>query len=215
MVFTTLRFFMKNLNKDWLVTVLGWQIGLSNIFIRVLAWTFNFWTANDHSLKLKGIIWQDLRYLSFYFSVCPCVCMCLSVRTIYATVLITQTCRSLFRFHVCTAWCHIHNFLKKNISNFLKVLLVWLFIWKMNSLAEGARIPIFVLFFLLAFWGVPVFCLFFCLRTTNDDSHKIKYTIWQDLRSLSVYFAVCLSVCLCVRKLYASLAFCSFFFKCL
>ena len=38
------------------------------------------WTANDHSPIVKDIIWQDLRSLSFYFFVCPCVCVsvCLS-----------------------------------------------------------------------------------------------------------------------------------------
>ena len=32
---------------------------------------FQYWTANDHSPKVKDIICQDLRSLSFYFFVCP------------------------------------------------------------------------------------------------------------------------------------------------
>ena len=41
------------------------------------------WTANDHSLKLKYIIWQDLRSLSFYSFVCPCgVCLCVCPRSV-------------------------------------------------------------------------------------------------------------------------------------
>ena len=52
---------------------------LKSAFIQLVrcmycAWpmTINDWTANDHSLKVKDIIWQDLRFLSFYFFVCPC-----------------------------------------------------------------------------------------------------------------------------------------------
>ena len=55
---------------------------LKSAFIQLVrcmycAWpmTIKDWTANDHSLKVKDIIWQDLRFLSFYFSVCPCVCL--------------------------------------------------------------------------------------------------------------------------------------------
>ena len=37
-----------------------------------------------------------------------CSCVCLSVRKLLQinTVLITQTCRSIFRYDLCTAWCH-------------------------------------------------------------------------------------------------------------
>ena len=64
---------------------------------------FYYWTAKDHSPKVKDIIWQDLRSLSVCVSVCLDVC--LSVRRLYATVLITQTWRSTVRLMICTAWC--------------------------------------------------------------------------------------------------------------
>ena len=65
-------------------------------------WIIN-WTANDHSPKVKDIICL----LSVRVT-----CVCLSVRALYAPVLITQPCRSTFRYIICTAWCHKKNFLK-------------------------------------------------------------------------------------------------------
>ena len=47
------------------------------------------WNVGIFEVKENDIICQDLKYRSFYISVC------LSVRALYATVLITQTCRSI------------------------------------------------------------------------------------------------------------------------
>ena len=69
----------------------------------------NNWTANDHhSLKVKDIIWQDHRSLSFYFLSVRTCAVCVCVFALHATILITQTCRSIFRYRYvkCTAWCH-------------------------------------------------------------------------------------------------------------
>ena len=54
----------------------------------------------------------DYIYIYLYKYENVCVSVCLSVRMLYATVLITQTCRSTVRFIRCTAWCHKKNFLK-------------------------------------------------------------------------------------------------------
>ena len=48
-----------------------------------------------------------------FLSVCPCVC--LSVGTLFGTVWITQTCRSIFRQHLCTASCHRKKFWEEKI----------------------------------------------------------------------------------------------------
>ena len=53
---------------------------------------FFYWTFNDHqSLKIKDIIWQDHRYLSFYFFVYLCG-VCVSVR-------LSVLCRPQFLSH--------------------------------------------------------------------------------------------------------------------
>ena len=69
---------------------------------------FQYFTqhCNDHSPTVEDIIWQDLRSLWFYFSVYQCVFLCVCIRALYATVLITQQCRFIFRQKLCTAWCH-------------------------------------------------------------------------------------------------------------
>ena len=79
-----------------------WWNRYFNLFTRYL---YYYWTANDHSLKVEDKMWEDLRSFCRYISVCLCVCV--SVQVLYSTVLITQTCQSIFRWHFMAWWVKI------------------------------------------------------------------------------------------------------------
>ena len=86
-------------------------------------WCFQtYWTANDHSWKIADFYINDFRSLSFYFSVRLSVHM--SVHAMYATVLITQTCQSVFRLPWWFKTFSTGGFINEIISGFCFNLLM-------------------------------------------------------------------------------------------